>query len=103
MAGFSSGQGAAELGFPRPALGQKQGETAGLAGDASGQGEEVPAEGLGGCHRLSQCDASGQRASNPHMVLRWAMTARFSVEGCEYLRVSDLLPAVQRCKDSKQE
>ena len=34
-----------------------QGEAAGLARDASGQGEEASSEGLGGCHRLAQTEA----------------------------------------------
>ena len=45
--------------LPRPALGQMQGEATGLAREASGQGEEAPSEGLGGCHRLAQTDAHG--------------------------------------------
>ena len=55
--GTQSGQGAVELVFPGPALGQMQGEAAGLAGDASGQGEEASPDGLGGCRRLCQSDA----------------------------------------------
>ena len=34
-----------------------QGEAAGLAGEASGQGEEAPPQGLGGRHRLAQTNA----------------------------------------------
>ena len=52
--GSQSGQGATELGFPRPALGKMQGEAAGRAGDSSGEGEEPPPEGLGGHHLLTQ-------------------------------------------------
>ena len=55
--GAQSGQSAAELVLPGPALGQVQGETAGRAGEASGQGEEAPPEGLGGCQLLAQADA----------------------------------------------
>ena len=40
-------------------MGQMQGEAADLAGEPSGQGEDASAEGLGGCHRLTQSDASG--------------------------------------------
>ena len=36
-----------------------KGEAAGLAGEASGQGEEAASEGLGGCHRFAQADARG--------------------------------------------
>ena len=54
-----SGQGTTELVLPGPALGEMQGETARLAGDASGQGEEASSEGLGGRHWLAQADARG--------------------------------------------
>ena len=57
--GSQSCQGAAELGFPRPALGQMQGEAARRAGEPSGQGEEPPPEGLGGHDLLTQADAGG--------------------------------------------
>ena len=50
-------QGGVELVLPRPALGKMQREAACLAGDASGQGEEAPSEGLGGCRLLTQADA----------------------------------------------
>ena len=46
--GSQPGQGASELGFPRPAPGEMQSEAARRAGDPSGQGEEPPPEGLGG-------------------------------------------------------
>ena len=39
-----------------------QGEAAGLAGDASGQGEEAPPQGFGGRHQLAQTDARGPAA-----------------------------------------
>ena len=45
--------------MPGPALGEMQGETPRLAGDASGQGEEAPPEGLGGRQRLAQAGARG--------------------------------------------
>ena len=41
------------------ALGEVQGEAAGLADEPSCQGEEVSSKGLGGCHRLAQTDARG--------------------------------------------
>ena len=52
--GAQSGQNAAELVLPGPALGQKQCERPGRAGEPSGQGEEAPPEGLGGCQLLAQ-------------------------------------------------
>ena len=52
-------EGAAELALPGPALWQMQAEAAGRAGDASGQGEEAPAEGLGSCCWFPQSDAGG--------------------------------------------
>ena len=57
--GAQSRQGGAELVLPGPALGKMQGEPAGLAGEASGDGEEASSEGLGGGHRLAQGDATG--------------------------------------------
>ena len=55
--GAQSRQSAAELVLPGPALGQMQGETPGRAGEPSGQREEAPPEGLGGCQLLAQADA----------------------------------------------
>ena len=49
-------QGATELGFPRPALWQMQGEAACRAGEPSGQGEEPSPKGLGGRDLLAQTD-----------------------------------------------
>ena len=57
--GAQSRQGGAELISPGPALGEMQGYPAGLAGDASGQGEEASPEGLGGGRQLAQTDATG--------------------------------------------
>ena len=57
--GSQPGQGLHELGFPGPALGKMQSETARLAGEPSGQGEEAPPEGLGGYQLLAQTDAHG--------------------------------------------
>ena len=50
-------QGAAELGFPGPALGKMQSEAARRACEPSRQGEEPPQEGLDGDHLLTQADA----------------------------------------------
>ena len=50
-------QGAADLGFPGPALGKMQSESARRAGEASGQGEESSPQGLGGHQLLAQTDA----------------------------------------------
>ena len=50
--GAQSRHGAAELVFPRPALGKMQGEP-------SGQGEETPPQGLGGDKLLTETDAGG--------------------------------------------
>ena len=64
--GAQSCQGATELGFPGPTLGQMQGEATCRAGEASGEGEEPPPEGLGGYHLLAQTDArrpAGQQLS----------------------------------------
>ena len=55
--GAQFGASAAELVLPGPALGEVQGEVAGLAGDASGQGEEAPPQGFDGRCRLAQADA----------------------------------------------
>ena len=44
--GSQPGQGATELGFPRPALWQMQSEAACRSGELSGQGEDPPPEGL---------------------------------------------------------
>ena len=57
--GSQSSEGATELGFPGPALGQMQGKATGRAGEPSGEGEEPPPEGLGGHHLLAQPDAHG--------------------------------------------
>ena len=60
-----SGQGAAELGFPGPALWQMQSEAARRAGEPSGEREKPPSEGLGGHDLLAQTDSrrpAGQRA-----------------------------------------
>ena len=45
--GLQPGQGATELGFPRPAAGEMQSEAARRAGDPSHQSEDPPPEGLG--------------------------------------------------------
>ena len=48
------GQGATELGFPRPAPGEMHSEAARRAGDPSHQSEDPPPEGLGGHGPLAQ-------------------------------------------------
>ena len=55
--GLQPGQGATELGFPRPAPGEMQSEAARRAGDPSHQSEDPPPEGLGGHDLLTQADA----------------------------------------------
>ena len=60
--GSQPGQGATELGFPRPALWQMQGEAACRAGEPSGQGEDPSSEGLGGHDLLTQPMRAVQRA-----------------------------------------
>ena len=57
--GTQSGQGATELGFPGPTLGQMQGEAARRAGEPSGEGEEASPEGLGGYDLLAQPEPRG--------------------------------------------
>ena len=57
--GSQSSQGATELVFPGPALGQMQSEAARRAGEPSGEGEEASSEGLGGYQLLTQTDARG--------------------------------------------
>ena len=86
--GLQPGQGASELGFPGPAPGEMQGEALRRAGEPSGQGEEPPSEGLGGCQLLAETDAgrpAGQVVGQGNRVLirngaiphRWAIsTAR---------------------------
>ena len=54
-----SSQGATELVFPGPALGQMQSEAARRAGEPSGEGEEASSEGLGGHQLLVQTDTRG--------------------------------------------
>ena len=49
-------QGATELGFPGPTLGQMQSEAAGRAGKPSGQGEEPSPERLGGYDLRTQTE-----------------------------------------------
>ena len=55
--GSQPGQGATELGFPRPAPWQMQGEAACRAGKPSGHREEASPQGLGGHQLLAQTDA----------------------------------------------
>ena len=72
--GSQPGQGATELGFPRPALWQMQGEAACRAGEPSGQGEDPSSEGLGGHDLLTQTDA-GCPASHLWAVQRARLCA----------------------------
>ena len=60
--GLQPGQGATELGFPRPALGEMQSEAARRAGDPSHQSEDPPPEGLGDHGPLAQTNTRVQRA-----------------------------------------
>ena len=55
--GAQSYQGATELVFPGPALGQMQSKAAGRTGEPSGHREEASSEGFGGHHLLAQTDA----------------------------------------------
>ena len=52
--GLQPGQGATELGFPRPAPGEMQSEAVRRAGDPSHQSEDPPPEGLGDQGPLAQ-------------------------------------------------
>ena len=70
--GARSLQGITELVLPGPALGKIQSEAVGLAGEASGQGEEASPQGLGSGNRFAECDARLQRAR------LWAMTCTAS-------------------------
>ena len=60
--GLQPGQGATELGFPRPAPGEMQSEAARRAGDPSHQSEDPPPEGLGDHGPLAQTNPRVQRA-----------------------------------------
>ena len=78
-------QGAAELGFPGPALGKMQSEAARRACEPSRQGEESPQEGLDGDHLLTQADARspagqvvGQHLDRQPRTLRQAQDWRRS-------------------------
>ena len=81
--GLQPGQGATELGFPRPAPGEMQSEAARRAGDPSHQSEDPPPEGLGGHDLLTQADANAvQRArlcadhlDQPRLGRRWRRSA----------------------------
>ena len=52
-----SSEGATELGFPGPTLGQMQSEAARRAGEPSDHGKEAASQGLGGHDLLAQTDA----------------------------------------------
>ena len=71
--GLQPGQGATELGFPRPAPGEMQSEAARRAGDPSHQSEDPPPEGLGDHGPLAQTNprqpgAVGGEARRRHVV-----------------------------------
>ena len=57
--GAQSGQGATELVFPGPALGQVQSEATRRVGEPSGDGEETPPGGLGG-HQFGSSRVRGR-------------------------------------------
>ena len=57
--GSQPSQGAVELGFPGPVLGEMQGEPACRASEPSGQGEDSPSERLGSRDPFTQADAGG--------------------------------------------
>ncbi len=83
--GTQPSQGATELGFPGPVLGKVPGEAARRAGEASGQGEEAPPEGLGGYHLLlTQTEARGPASQVGGEVARGEM-----VEADTVLQVAD--------------
>ena len=54
--GAQSCEGATELGFPGPTLGQMQSKAAGRTGEPFGHREEASSEGLGGHHLLAQTE-----------------------------------------------
>ena len=60
--GLQPGQGATELGFPRPAPGEMQSEAARRAGDPSHQSEDPPPGGLGDHGPLAQTNRAVQRS-----------------------------------------
>ena len=61
--GLQPGQGATELGFPRPAPGEMQSEAARRAGDPSHQSEDPPPEGLRGLGDQATVQQPGQGAT----------------------------------------
>ena len=63
--GAQSCQGVIELVFPGPTLWKMQSEAARRAGEPSGESEEAPPEGLGGCQLLAQTD--GRRPASQVM------------------------------------
>ena len=74
--GAQSCEGATELGFPGPTLGQMQSKAAGRTGEPFGHREEASSEGLGGHHLLAQTERAVQRASNcVGCQERWAISA----------------------------
>ena len=67
--GLQPGQGATELGFPRPAPGEMQSEAARRAGDPSHQSEDPPPEGLGDHGPLAQTNP--RRPAGQVMRITW--------------------------------
>ena len=67
--GSQPGQGASELGFPRPAPGEMQSEAARRAGDPSHQSEDPPPEGLGGYGPFAQTNP--RRPAGEVMPITW--------------------------------
>ena len=84
--GSQSCQGATELVFPGPALGQMQSEAARRAGEPSGEGEEASSEGLGGHQLLAQTDARGPTGQ----VMRHHLDRQPGGVGGETARLRDL-------------
>ena len=73
------GQGASELGFPRPAPGEMQSEAARRAGDPSHQSEDPPPEGLGGYGPFAQTNPRRPAGE----VMRHHLDRQPGAVGCE--------------------
>ena len=79
-------QGATELVFPGPTLGQMQSEATRRAGEPSGQGEEAASQGLGGYQLLTQTDTHGPASE----VMRHHLDGQPGGVGWEAARLRDL-------------
>ena len=77
--GSQPGQGASELGFPRPAPGEMQSEAARRAGDPSHQSEDPPPEGLGGYGPFAQTNPRRPAGE----VMRHHLDRQPGAVGCE--------------------